>query len=506
MPCAASAERKEVNTEKRFGQVFTPPELVRTILDFAGYVDGNDLIRKHVIDNSCGDGAFLVEVVRRYCSEYARGGGGKAELARLLGKYVHGIEIDGEAHRACIRNLDALVAELGIPKVTWDVRLADSLSMSDFNGRMDFVVGNPPYVRVHNLDDDFARVKRYRFCGDGMTDLYLVFYEIGLQMLSSRGRLCYIAPSSWMTSMAGRNMRAYLRESGRLRGIADLGHFQPFKATTYTAIVLLENGQRAECFSYGVYDISCGVREVDVLSYDEAFFDGALFLGDRETLRWFREIKTARVPSRVEVKNGFATLADSVFIADVFPFAAFTIPVVKASTGKWRKAFFPYDANGRPLSSATVFADRDVADYLNARKDTLLKGRREEACPDWFLYGRTQALRDVSRRKYAVNTVVRDVASVKFNVAPEGTGVYGGLYILSDVPERRLREVLLCDSFIRYVAALGKYKSGGYYTFNSRELEQYLNFSLRDLTQSRGSCAQHRQMRLSFDDGQEETK
>ena len=46
------------------------------------------------------------------------------------------------------------------------------------------------------------------------------------------------------------------------------------------------------------------------------------------------------------------------------------------------------------------------------------------------------------------------------------------------VLEERLRAALQCERFISYVAALRKYKSGGYYTFNARELQQYLNHAL----------------------------
>ena len=52
---------------KHSGQVFTPGFLVRNMLDYAGYVCGN-ILEKHIIDNSCGAGAFLCEAVARYCN------------------------------------------------------------------------------------------------------------------------------------------------------------------------------------------------------------------------------------------------------------------------------------------------------------------------------------------------------------------------------------------------------------------------------------------------------
>lgn len=57
------------NFVKHSGQVFTPAFLVKNILDICHYT-GTDILQKHIIDNSCGDGAFLCEIVERYCSAY----------------------------------------------------------------------------------------------------------------------------------------------------------------------------------------------------------------------------------------------------------------------------------------------------------------------------------------------------------------------------------------------------------------------------------------------------
>ena len=109
---------------------------------------------------------------------------------------------------------------------------------------MDFVLGNPPYVRVHNLNDDFDSVKGFLFGNGGMTDLYIVFYEVGIKMLNETGILCYITPSSFFTSVAGTNMRNYLNERKWLESICDLKHFQPFNAITYTTIVCINKQKK----------------------------------------------------------------------------------------------------------------------------------------------------------------------------------------------------------------------------------------------------------------------
>lgn len=85
---------------KRSGRIFTPKFLVDIILDCASYRQGN-ILRKHVIDNSCGNGAFLCEVVVRYCSEYLSLFGSGDGLKHDLQTYIHGIESDSAVADDC---------------------------------------------------------------------------------------------------------------------------------------------------------------------------------------------------------------------------------------------------------------------------------------------------------------------------------------------------------------------------------------------------------------------
>lgn len=111
-----------------------------------------------------------------------------------------------------------------------------------------------------------------------------------------------------------------------------------------------------------------------------------------------------------------------------------------------------------------------------------MKGHPEY--PGWYLYGRTQALRDVSSNKIAINTTIKDINSIKLIPVKAGEGIYSGLYILTSVPFEIIEKQIKCDDFINYLKTLKKYKSGGYYTFNSKELETYLNYKLSEYDKS----------------------
>lgn len=464
---------------KNNGQVYTPDFLVSNILDYVGYTDGN-ILQKHVIDNSCGDGAFLCDIVDRYCKDYIAQNESILGLKDDLEKYIHGIEIDTVAYNDCILNLDAVILRFGVQDVKWNVLNCNALSVSVFDNMMNFVIGNPPYVRVHNLGLNYEDVKSFSFGKDGMTDIYLVFYELGLRMLNKDGKLCYITPSSWLSSLAGTNMRNYIVKHKNLVGLIDLGHYQPFDgAITYTMIALFDKQKTYGYIDYYVYsEESKSKVYVDTIPYEDMLIDGKFYIGRRKELSMLKLIKTTNTHCKsVKVKNGFATLADKVFIKNV-PFEKFTIPILKASTGKWERGFFPYDTNGKPLSKEELFSYPEIAEYLTKHKADLLKKQTEEQNQKWFLFGRTQAIKDVYLKKYSINTIIKSVETIKLIEVPSGSGIYSGLYILTDVPYEVLESIIKSDDFITYLKILKHYKSGGYYTYTSKDLEQFINYKI----------------------------
>lgn len=463
---------------KHSGQVFTPDFLVVSILDYAEYTKGN-IIKKHVIDNSCGDGAFLCAIVSRYCEEFIAIHGTIIGLKYELEHYIHGIELDSIAYENCLYNLNIITSEYGLESVKWDIMNTSALSVTKYNNLMDYVIGNPPYVRVHNLENDYDEVKTFTFAQDGMTDLYLVFFELGLRMLNKSGKLCYITPSSWLSSLAATNMRNYIFTYRKLVGLIDLGHYQAFEnATTYTMISLFDMRNNKNQIDYYTYSQDSKDKVfVDSFTYEQMLIGKKFYVASSIDLDFLRAIKTTPTYNYVQVKNGFATLADNVFIKNV-NFKTFTIPILKASTGKWHQGFFPYDKKGKPLPKETIFSHPEIAEYLEKNKAVLLKKHTEKQKPDWYLYGRTQALKDVYSMKYSINSIIKEVNTIKLIDVPIGSGLYSGLYILTEVPRSILESIIKSEDFIKYLSLLKNYKSGGYYTYNSKDLEQYLNYKI----------------------------
>ncbi len=468
------------DAKKHKGRVYTPEYIVKIILDMSHYTD--NVLEKHVIDNSCGDGAFLCEIVKRYCKLALKRNLPPDTLKEHLEKYVHGIEIDPVEHKKCLKNVTEVAKKYGImTDINWNIICKDALTVDKYNGKMDFVLGNPPYVRVHNLDDSLFAAKKFSFAQDGMTDLYIVFYEIGLNMLNKNGVLGYITPSSFFNSLAGNYMRKFFVQENLIEKLVDLKHFQAFNATTYTTIVILNKNHRTNESEYYQFDEKNLIPYfVETLTPDDYYISGNFYFSAKENLLLLKKVFFNLGHCLIEVKNGYATLCDEVFIG-FFDFnSKYIIPVIKASRGEKKQIIYPYDPYGKLISVKELEKDEDLYSYLIKNKEKLSKRNAENKSDNnWFAFGRSQAINDTYKNKISINNLLRTSADLKIVSAPSGTGVYSGLYLTGE--EKELEKVpflLKSKEFTTYISLLGKYKSGGYYTFSSKDIKAYFDYKL----------------------------
>lgn len=460
------------NKTKNLGQIYTPIRIVNDMLDIIDY-QGERILQKHIIDNSCGDGAFLRVIIERYIRAYKEKNNNLIGVEKELEKYIHGIEIDKDEYIKCLNNLSQDTFWLGLSNINWNILNADTLETHIFDGKMDYVVGNPPYIRIHNLMDNFHKIRNFSFCKSGMSDMFIVFYEIGFNMLNKNGKLCYITPNSFYSSAAGFDFRHFIINTKHLHSIIDLGHYQPFNATTYTTICAFDFSKTFDFFDFKKYTKDGLMVFEEQLDLKEAFNNGKMILAKKREQEFLTDIQNYKPikPNDVIVKNGFATLCDTVLINKNLPFYENTIDVIKASTGEWKKAIYPYNNKG------CIFAfdklSLNVQNYLLNHKDKLINRSIDKNSP-WYAFGRSQAINDVFNNKFSVNTTIKDKDSIKIHAVNSGKGVYSGLYIITSMSEQKLKKILISDEFVTYISIIGKCKSGGYFTFSSNDLRQFI--------------------------------
>ena len=97
-----------------------------------------------------------------------------------------------------------------------------SLDARDFSG-FDIVIGNPPYVRQEQIKELKPGLKQHYECFTGTADLYVYFYERGVQLLRPGGVFSFITSNKWFRSGYGEKLRAWLKKNTRARRLIDFG-------------------------------------------------------------------------------------------------------------------------------------------------------------------------------------------------------------------------------------------------------------------------------------------
>ena len=97
------------------------------------------------------------------------------------------------------------------------------------DGGFDVVVGNPPYIRQEWLTPFKPHWKKRFKSYYGTADIYVYFFELGIELLRKSGRFGFITSGSWVRGNFGAPLRAYLSEKVKAESIVDFGEFQPFE-------------------------------------------------------------------------------------------------------------------------------------------------------------------------------------------------------------------------------------------------------------------------------------
>lgn len=190
---------KVYDNKKLNGKVYTPVFIVNKILDDINY-NSVEILGKSILDPACGDGRFLTIVAQRIINISP-----KENLKENLEK-IYGWDIDKQAIKECKENLNELIKNFDI-NVNWNLEICNSiekLTKTDIfqqsqNQKFDFIVGNPPYIRIQHLDENQRKFiqQNYTFCNNGSTDIFIAFFELCYNLLNENGICGLITPNTY---------------------------------------------------------------------------------------------------------------------------------------------------------------------------------------------------------------------------------------------------------------------------------------------------------------------
>ena len=219
--------------QSRLGQVWTPDWMVSHMLDLSNYT-GEAVLSARILEPSFGNGAFLKEIVTRILKESSARGMTAEDTASIINNNIHGIEIDKEIYKSTIDELVKMCSKHGVHTSFPNLLNIDAMDI-DQSFKYDIIVANPPYVRVHLMDESSRKKAEHWSMGSKIQDLYTVFIDICSSVLTDNGIVCIITPQSWLKDKGKAAVRRALCERGQLDLIENYG-FNPVFSNVSTKV------------------------------------------------------------------------------------------------------------------------------------------------------------------------------------------------------------------------------------------------------------------------------
>lgn len=262
--------------EASLGAVYTRTWVVELVLDLAGYISSDNLVDVQAVEPSAGEGAFLLPIVTRLLASCRAQQRPWLDCLDSLRAY----DIDATALRQCRRKLLQLLAAAGVSDTDANVLLNAWLVEADYLlvigrtipaaappqlfeetalARVDFVLGNPPYVRVESIPEALNVQYRQLFpTMRGRADLYVGFYEAALRQLRPGGVCAFICADRWMVNQYGEALRRYITSGFAVDTLLEMHQAAAFEeeVSAYPAItVLRRNPQAAAVVASATHEI-----------------------------------------------------------------------------------------------------------------------------------------------------------------------------------------------------------------------------------------------------------
>jgi len=116
----------------------------------------------------------------------------------------------------------------------------DAKYMMNVEKGFDIVIGNPPYVSANNMkleDRKFLSNLKYYKHLTGKWDLYIVFVEKSLKLLSENASFIFILPYGFLNQPFAKSLRNHVLKNKSIESILDLHNIKVFESATVPACI-----------------------------------------------------------------------------------------------------------------------------------------------------------------------------------------------------------------------------------------------------------------------------
>ena len=501
------------------GAVYTPNYIKGFIVEHSIKKIEKPLQNILAADISCGCGAFLFTFANKVKAETGK------SFSQIFKDNIFGLDISKSSITRAKILLSLLAISKGEDKAEFEFHLHTGNALSFnwkkaeekiyVNNGFDLVVGNPPYVRAKNIDAaSKSLLTNWAVTKSGNPDLYIPFFEIGLENINENGALGYITVNSFFKSVNARELRKYLQEKKYEVSIIDFGHEKIFEdKSAYTCICLISK-RKANSVAFkketALSLVKNGTKLFSQIQYKNLEFKRGWLLNDKRVIENINKIEAAgtSLGEKYKIRNGIATLSNDIYIFK--PIAetnnhylllqngkkykiekAICREIIKPNVLKYEheieeikeKLIYPYTNGISPLSLMSEAHLKsnfpNTYQYLEANKEQLLnrdKGNGDYGA--WFAFGRTQALNDKGYK--LMFPYMAKTPHFVFTDNKEML-IYCGYAVFNESAEelKILKRILESNVFEYYMANTSKPYSAGYFSYAKNYVK---NFGICELT------------------------
>lgn len=491
--------------DKKLGGIFYTPSYIAEFIVDEVLTDNENF---KILDPSCGAGIFNLVSLYKIKDKFP-----EKSYVNIIENNIYACDIEpiSTNRTKIILILAALLHGENPSEINFNIITHDSLD-KDFkwentfpevfdNGGFDAVVGNPPYIRIQNLDDETKKYlqKNWLSAKNGNIDIYYPFIELGLNLLNENGKLGFITPNSHFNTAAGKNLRKILSSNKSMHKIVNFDYIRVFKdVNVYSCVTIFTKTKNNEIkfrkMTEEVNSIDLSEDDYKIVHYNTLDPEkNWVFLSDEEIekINAIENIGT-KLKDIGEINCGIATLADKIYLLTDYEVTVddktFNIEpgicksIIKASTlhneeeidENELKIIWVYDKEGNILPEDTIAQKYPNAyAYLLHMKPELDK--RDKGKPNpiaWYAYGRTQGLESSFGKKLLTSTM-NEKPNFIYCEDEESTFISGYQVKSKKIDLEILKKILNSSIMEYYIELISKSYQGGWKSYAKTFIQNF---------------------------------